>query len=487
MALGAILKFMGSYFKYSTHQRFLIRRAYVFARDYIPPLKPLNYIESHGLTQEEAAKIDEDEKYLERVLLQSFITHIYGSSFNGNSLALSFKYYHNLQLTKKGLLPINYTDEISDTISSTYTVYLRLLTLAQSFDFEIPEEFAKLQDDSLKLFSKIDESKSNDDKIQDLLKYSVNDLISNMFHAESKTIPKSSLGLLIMSAHYSFEEQEFELSTHALVLSAIRFLSPGLLAEKFRSFATLDVLLYLHWRNITDESKAKEYATIPKYQIVLFLQIIIFYSSITNDPSVGLVSYTLLTRLLTLISEDSAYDFLIDSLATAPFQNAKMALISILKDLILRTRPDEAPSVDELTKALDSTKLDADDEKSGSPTPTPDTKETKSEPSEGKPPPSLPRRSFISLTDSRVEDIYALIRESIDETFPDVGKYEESSAKLTLGYLNLLIGLRKKVPVEKQKEISTAVESKLIDEIEGGDNNLQMIKLAHESLASFLK
>lgn len=456
MALGAILKFVSNYTNYATNIRILLRRTYTFIRDYIPPLKPINYIEENNLTKEEASKIEEDENYLQSVLLQSFITHLYSICFTRYSLSLSFKHYHNLQLTKKGFLPIDYTSEIEDPSTSNYTIFLRLLTLASSFDIDIEFEFEKLQSDSIELFSKIDDEKSDDDKIQDLLKFSINDLISNLYHPESKTIPKSSIGLLILSSQFCFEDKLLEIKTHELILLTIRFLSPGLISQKFRSFGCLDSLLYLNWLNIMNNEKLNDYKKVPKYQINLFLQIIIFYSSVTNDPSIGLISYTLLTKILTLIDEENSYEFLIDTLTTAPYQNAKMAIISILKDLILRVKNDE---VEELTEDLEKISLNSK--------------------------PTVPKRSYISLSNSRMNDIYSLIRESIDETFEN--GFNENSSKLTLGYLNLLIGLRKIFSKNLQLEIINVLNDYLEENNENDDNILQLIKLANDSLISLNK
>lgn len=187
----------------------------------------------------------------------------------------------------------------------------------------------------------------------------------------------------------------------------------------------------------------------------------IYYASTHDRPSVRLVLYTLLTRVLTTIDEDTSYNFLVDTLTTAPFLNAKAAVVTILKDLIVRVKPTD---IDALTDELEKSHLENDERK-----------------------PKLPERHYIELKNDRIDDIYALIRESIDETFHGE-ELNPASFKVTLGYLNLLITIKDRFPDDKIKEIVKVTKKNienLKDEQSSDDPtvNVNFISMALESLS----
>ncbi|KAH3675031.1 hypothetical protein WICMUC_002863 [Wickerhamomyces mucosus] len=470
MALAALLKSYVSYNNVTSNVRIIARRLYLFARDYIPPLKPVDYIEQHGLTQEEADKLDDDENYLQRTLLQSFLTHIFGISFKTRSPSNSLHLYGSLQSKNTGKFPkfvIKSEGYEDDQTSSTKILFVRIITLMLSYDIEIEDEFTKLKEESVELFSNIDSNLEEDEKIQNVLKIAINDKVSHLFHPETEKIPINSSGLLVSIIYHALETQKIlPISVSEAIALALRFLSPGVMSESFNNFGLYDAVLFWSWAAIRNATSS-DFKNIPKYQIILYLQILVFYSSTTSDSDYRMITITLFTRVLSLIDESIAYDFIINTLTTAPYENAKACIILILKDLSIRERV----NVDDISDKLSKTTI---------------TKE------ENKTLPKLPKRHYIELTKSRLEDVYALIRETIDDTFQENGEFASSEKfKLLLSYINFLITFKNKFAGDEIIEIKKACEQKVKNyknsnknppsELQNGDN-IEFLTLSLEFL-----
>lgn len=465
MALSALLKAYSQYLKHTTLTRFIARRLYSFARDYIPPLKPAEYLEEHGISQKEAQMIDDDENYLQRTLLQSFITNVVGLATKERSLSFSAKFCNDLKLKCTGQ---KVTHERGDEIiTSTTDCFLRILTLSESFDMDMYDEFEKLKKDSMSLLSKVVDSKSDDAQIQDYVKISVSNKIETMYNPQSKTIPLNDVGILYLTVLEFYEKDQIpDLTIQEAIALHLRFLSPGLFSEQFKSKGALDGALFYDWAAIT-HATPEQLAKVPHYQIILFLQTIVYYSSTDDDEVFRWTAYTFLVRVLCMLEESIAYNFLIDTLTTAPFDNAKAAVINILKDLCIRTRPD----VDSLAEKLQDASLTESKERT-----------TK---------PALPQRRYIHLSIDRTDDIYALIRECIDETFDEkVQSVDTSKFKILLGYLNFLVGVKDQFPKNKIKEIVVLTEDKLAKapstELDDDAANLEFASMACDLLNKFL-
>jgi len=471
MAITALLKVSNSYISKTIHIRFILRRLYTFARDYIPPMKPKDYISKHEITIEEAKKIEDDENYLQRILLQSFLTQLAEISFTLNTIDLSVELYKSLQYKTKGILPPPNDEDNEQLITSSRGLFSRITQLSLSYDMDLPKLFDDIKKSSLKLLSKIDLTKSDDEKIQDILKFSINDKISSIYNPDSEKIPQSMIGELFFITQYTKEVSSiFPITLHEAIAITLRFLSPGLISEKFQNKGMIDISLFWCWVSLIS-SKSTDFSKIPNHELILFLQIVIYYASIDVKPSIRIVAYTLLTRVLTSVKEDISYNFLIDTLTTAPFMNAKAAVVSILKDLVIRVKTPEF-SIDSITKDLSNSKLNESDETEDDSTPKP----------------KLPTRHYIELNQSRIDDIYALIRESIDETFPDDEGEELNTAsfKVTLGYLNFLIAIKQRFSNEKLNEIIKVCDEKLEKlgdvEIDDPSINIEFINMALDSL-----
>ncbi|ODV59765.1 DUF1760-domain-containing protein [Ascoidea rubescens DSM 1968] len=165
MAITALLKLLNNNVDEILNLSFLARRLYVFARDYIPPL-PLD--PPKDSTFDNIYQFSEDELYLQRKLLQSFITHLAELSLKYTDLSLSLSFYSQLQLkfslcnkpvisksksNKETSKNKTNNNDFSNAIQKNIRNYrstndemlkeitLRLMELSQSFDLNLEEIF----------------------------------------------------------------------------------------------------------------------------------------------------------------------------------------------------------------------------------------------------------------------------------------------------------------------------------------------------------
>ncbi|CAM9015304.1 unnamed protein product [Wickerhamomyces anomalus] len=144
MATASLLRAITMYCTKSIHTRFVLRRLYAFARDYMAPLKPNDYLSKHGITQEEADKIEDDENFLQRKLLQSFLTQISEITFLQNSFDLSVELYKSLQYKCQNKLPPP-DENNEEAITSSRGLFTRVTQLALSFDLDLADDFEKIE------------------------------------------------------------------------------------------------------------------------------------------------------------------------------------------------------------------------------------------------------------------------------------------------------------------------------------------------------
>ncbi|KAH3676341.1 hypothetical protein WICPIJ_009121 [Wickerhamomyces pijperi] len=450
MALSALLKSYVSYIPHTNSVKFIVRRFYIFIRDYVPPGRPHGFMEEHGLTQEEADKIEEDENYLQRTLLRSFTTNLFGLGTKNRSGNFAVELFVSLKSAYTGKLPsflegvldeeYEYDD---DSMTSTSLLFGRINTLMMSYDFIFDDEFERIKSDSMKLFSDIDVSEYNDDVLQKVLQITLTDKISQLYNHENEKIPQNEEGLLTACTSYVKQTAHtFPITFKEAIPLTLRFLSPGILSESFRNIGSIDVVIFWCWIAMI-KSKPTDLQAIPKYQIMLFLQILLFYASILESQDARYVIITLLTRFVTMVDESTAYEFIINTLTGAPFENGKAAMVLILKDLTIRDRSVTATAtVSDITKSLESSSISS--------TNVPQ-------------PPKLPSRKYIELNQSRVDDLYALTQQCIDDSFnEETGSISNPEIfKTLLNYINLVISHKLKFKQEDLKSIVDACEAKV--------------------------
>lgn len=487
MALSCCLTSFIKYTDFNPRQRFITRKVYAFARDYIPPLKPLDWLKEHGITQEEAHKLDDDEAYLQRKLLQSFLTQICGLSFRTHGLGFSQQLYVETKLNEHGKMPIWAENE--DLNISTREAFSRIVGLAMSFDIDLDEEFEKLKKDSSLLMEKAndiikDVKPDSDETQQDQLVQAtvglcLNDRLATTFNPAQTVLPLSPAGLFNICTQYNAEQKshghtphELTATLHEAIAMYIRFLTPGLVSSKLHTKGLVDSALYWVWGAVATATR-EDWTSLPKHLRILFLQTTVHFSCVDEEQVFRFILFMLLVRALANFEEGFAYDFIVDTLTTAPLETAKAGVVNVLKDFLIRERP--VVTVDELSEELKRTSVS-------------DGNATNDSAPAAKPAPALPKRHMIELTSDRIDDIYALIRECLDDAFADE-VIDGARFKTLLGYLNLLIGIKERFPQDKLSEIVNQTKKKLDQnkKCEDSSTNVEFANVAIESLTEYIR
>ncbi|ODQ77842.1 hypothetical protein BABINDRAFT_94553 [Babjeviella inositovora NRRL Y-12698] len=477
MALTALLSFVNKNIQGMDNVEFVVKRLYVFTRDYVPPQIPAD---------DQDAEI-EDEEYLQAKLLKSFSTHLVEIVGRQFSIGWSMELYPKLVGYKNGT-PKEQTktyaetdlhdleDADGDLFSKRGELMDRMMELVISQDVDLrqcfDEEISKTRDlqELLQVFAENPSVSEND-----LNEHFVTLIVQEYYQqasankAEMKEIPLSSIGLLTLYAHKTLEGARPVIQTSYADLSAIdiflltlRYYLPLMAstnaAKSFSNKALNDVLLSFALLKVImiSETDAATLLSLSKSSAIVriiikaYLQVLLTECCSNMDLSVNhrMVFFTLMTKVLALVSDDVSFEFIADSLKSCPFPNGKVALIGVLKDLCVKDKK-QKDSTDELTEKLATVKL------SGPPLPPRSTK-------------------FIPLTHTRKLTILQSISQTVDELFHDPHTIQPAQSQMLIAYLNFLVAT-------KQFFIQDEDSSMLLEEIvEKLDAKLAEVKSSYE-------
>ncbi|ODV93503.1 hypothetical protein PACTADRAFT_52078 [Pachysolen tannophilus NRRL Y-2460] len=473
---------------------FVFRRFYTFIRDYSPPKSPSS--NTSELSQEQLIKIKEDEEYLQRVLLTSFLTN--GIPILISKFAMNWTYnFYSQKLHKpnsKFRIPEAYLNFSHFDISADDNyegLMLRCAQLAWSLDLNLEELFFEDIRESAALFNDnvvIDEKKELDPLSEEIYSLVISDFNkSQKAKKASITLSKEGIMLLLtaqVTLDKSYESRILNIRPHDMIKFFLRKSIPAIIDSSLNFKSTSDALFFWSWYSIHYEKHfdrtltSSSIAQVDKIYTNLYLQLLISRLTASDNPAVRMIIYTLVTKILALSKEDISYDFIKDSLEVCPYDNAKAALIGILKDLLIRQKIFDSPPSSankSLENAINSLQING--------------KEDKEMPSK---PPSLPSRelpTYIKLTPERSSDILNLTDKSIDLTFTKDEKIDQDQVPILLSYLNLLIVIKSKIKNQDQiDKIITKVEEnyskyeKSADHKDKPNYQLEFIPVALETL-----
>lgn len=309
---------------------FALRRFYGFARDYTRLTAP----KSEGFTKEELENIDKDEQYLQGKLLTSFATNAISTCVLKNSYLLGHDHFGLLQNK----------DRKGPEFTVDTTILGRFVELMLSFDVDLEQEFRTFITDSYELL-KIDYSQPDDDITAEIFEKCVVDYQKTLDHtitnSDAKEIKNSKVGIITLYTYNIAATQAYantNVSFYDVVVLTLRCTVPALINRKFINVGLMDICSFWAWNGIYNSKRfAVEISSIPKAIITIYYQCILFFCAITRQyPKVRYSMLTILTKVLALSPEETAYAFLTDSLTSCPYQHVKPALVVILKELLTR-------------------------------------------------------------------------------------------------------------------------------------------------------
>lgn len=466
-----LINFVTNNFEHLEHSRlFIFRRIYVFTRQYSSLLLPDNI---DSVDPVELAQNIEDENYLQRQLLTSFLTHFVGITIKLEVTEWVLSYYerefHNpnskFRLPQVQEEPQSPDDPsvISDD-ENFDALLLRCAQLALSMDIELEDSFINYLDKTETLFLNLDHSLPIDNLNDQVYSLVINDF--NKQNSQPSSIPKFEVGELFLFTHLVnreklyLEKRVVPISIISIIKYTIRLLIPSIIDPALSSRSVVDALLFWSWYCVKNDTKFVD--SLHKIEPVFFniyLQILISLASKEYNASKRMIMFTLITKLLTLSPEEGSYSFIVESIETCPYDNAKLALIGILKDLLIRVK-----STKSLTEAMEATSLDS-----------------------GKP--KLPPReasTYIKLTEERKQKLLKLFKKQVDEFFnlPKKGNIEMS---IILTFINLFISIKSKLSQLESLKLLSLIDDKVskfkkITVKQDSTINIDLLTVAVESL-----
>lgn len=425
---------------------FILKRAYSFARNYVSP--PLPDDAKTTYKGEDFDSIIEDEKYFQRKLLRGFITNVV-SLVTRNVI---FGYLLDA-LSSSG-----YKDSKSISYKVDNVPLDRLSELALSFDIDLKKIFQDYLVDSHSLFRSFDYSQSDEEisskMFEKVLQNYEKTVPNSIISISGDRISESIIGCLILHTHLIVHKRMYNTIKitfkDALVMS-LRTLIPGMINPSYKSNCAEDICLFWSWMsihrlNLSRKSLELEISSIPKHLLKTYLQVLLF--TCISKPQYNNLRYgvfTLLTKVMSLMEDETTFEFLIDSLLNCPYDNIQAALVSVLKEFLSKQKPDK--QFEESFNKLELESSSADELNTG----------------------KKCQQRFLSLDLKRKEILFEVIDGFIDLVFVvEEGQNEASrqldSTKIStlLGYMNLLYTIKND---EEILENSSEIE-KIMDKID---------------------
>lgn len=420
MCLSSLINLIyGNFTNYhSTLIEFVLKRLYSFMRNYDFAKLTEEGKKNLNLTREELEKLSDDEDYLQRKLLVGFLSNsivMLGKNWSPNNSVLYFQTFCNKQ--------VNHDQNLF--------VLGRLYELNLSFDVELSKEFQSLIVSSHELFHKFKlGTKSDDDLLGDIFLSVVVDYQENLFISiidkSGKEISLNKLGCLLYYTHHINTEVledntnfPVNISFNDVLILTLRLLIPQMINNSFVNKSIQDALVFWNWYVIEMSNQQKknlslDISSIPKVYLNIYFQGLLFIC--TSNPQLffkdfRFTSLTLLTKILISSPESISYDFLKDALINCPFNNVRVALIGVLKELLTKDKTLGGQPEDEVAKDLQDLSI------------------------EKKEKPALPARDtkkstkYLTLTDSRFNDIVGILNNTISDTFTEIPTSADGKTK----------------------------------------------------------
>ncbi|KAK9477249.1 YAP-binding/ALF4/Glomulin [Lipomyces japonicus] len=305
----ALLSFFSSHVDELSDQSLpvLLRRLYLFARDYVPPPSKTT--------------VDAEEEALQRRMLQSYVTHIVEIFLRSRSMEWSKRYFLDIK-SDIAVLPVKERQRTASVdkvvLSNVYEMQERFLQLTASFDMSpsIFQQTVLAEPPELEL--------ENDDEVDPSFP-------SPPTSADS--IPFSAEGCFLLLAEFLISESR----------TAITFSFPEIISVTKRftvreegespGAGVCDAIGFYGWRflkDITDDEISK----VSQEDFNSYLQILTSLSASSSSPQTRFLFHALVIHLLSRSSPERAYSYIYDTLQFCPFENVRSAFVIVLKDFI---------------------------------------------------------------------------------------------------------------------------------------------------------
>ncbi|KAK9369223.1 YAP-binding/ALF4/Glomulin [Lipomyces kononenkoae] len=315
----ALLSFFSSHVDELSDQSLpvLLRRLYLFARDYVPPPSK--------------TAVEPEEEALQRRMLQSYVTHMVEIMLRSKSVDWSRRYFAAIK-PEIDVLPVRERDRplsFDGALSPSIIEMLeRFLQLTSSFDIA-PEAFAETV-----LAEPPEMEPDNEPEV---------DPSFPSPPTSSSSIPLSAEGCFFLLAEFLISEPRSTISFAFpdIINITKRFIiseegeSPGL--------GVCDAVGFYAWKFLKDITPEEIDAVSPE-EFNGYLQVLTSLSATSTSPTVRFIFHTLVVHLLSRSRPERAYNYIYDTLQFCPFENVCGAFVIVLKDFLDISSPETAES-----------------------------------------------------------------------------------------------------------------------------------------------
>lgn len=441
--------------------KFLWRRMSTFTRNYTRPPLP----ELPNFLPEELAQITLDEEYLQRKLLTAFLTEAFNRPLTKTTLGLSVDFFNYLQKVLPGDAKYSNNYALEDQVVE------RVYEVALSFDIDLTTAFTEFVKSSAELVESIDYVLQSDedvtDKLVELLAADYKKVFSaSLISLEANAITDSLSGTLMLFTYSIGPSRNFSkvsVSAREAISMAVRLIIPGMVHSASLSRGQHDFSIFWCWyvvHQYRDNIKELELevAALPRIVLLSFFRCLMFaILSCTSVLYFRYMTLTLLTKFLSLAPEEIAYDFILDTLQECPYENVKAAIVGVLKELSTKSKV----TVSTLSNVLADAKIT---ENSATPPPLPSRDNQASS-------------RYITLTETRVNDLFQLIDKCINETFSrneSLVQLNQHLVPTLLAFLNFLYVLKSHDAVRGKRYDS------VVDKLQNNINCVEKGNVKHQ-------
>ncbi|CAI1928848.1 hypothetical protein SEUBUCD646_0D04230 [Saccharomyces eubayanus] len=463
-AVATIEKFVYDHADSFEDALFLLRRVYTFCRNYISPDTPKDIQLNAQFTQEMLDKVVEKESELQVRLLRRLCTFGISSPIKTVNTNPDTKYYCALNHQK--FQPTVYYTELLE-------LYCRFYQLAYSLDVDIKAEFQNVLKECRIIYKSVPQET---DAVNDEAKLVMERMVYKLAYTfeVQKAAKERSVGLdfngIVLFSGINYLETNEHLVQKITITDAIylylRFTTPSLYSKVYHSVAVESVNRYWLWYAITTESLENvktELKNLSVFVTKALLQVLLIKNCVQVNRQLRMITFTLLTRLLCLVPENVAFDFILDVLKICPFPLGKTSVLCILKDLSRQrvSKRDDNPETSSISEGLSKLGINEDQK-----------------------PKKRNIKYYIQLDPSKMVAVHECCLRTIHDSFTTDAK--KSEILLLSTYLNFLIVLREKWDRELLEIVYSTIYSRL--ELIGSDalSNYKEIVDANKSLKYYL-
>lgn len=328
---------------------FILRRFFMFARDYNP------------VTGDK--EVSELEQQLQARLLQRFVTDVASMALEKYSVKLAQRFFVEL---KKGvafnqdLAVRTEAYELDETTLQFDDIVYRITQLAYSFDIEVEQLFVDLIKETHNQKKQDSQAEEEDETESPQEDHEGEE--SNQFDFTTikspQNLPLSTEGIFLLATSARFHDRVNPKSLHLTFSDLIALTNRFLLdsgTDRISAGIQDSLCFWALW--VSRKVTAAEIEAVPQDAFFSYLQLLMYIAATASQPDLRPMALSIATRLLGLGRPEARLEFLMDTVESCPFTSIREACIKLLKESI--TTPNRSSAKPEADAGTDTTVSDS--------------------------------------------------------------------------------------------------------------------------------